>query len=274
MSKNLLSQDVLASIADAIWARMVGSRFDPAEHHLKVQLAMEQRFGPSGAIPFGLDRLTTEDTAAYLGCGRKRCMTGSSGAASTSPNRIATGRNCFGADRSWIGGLSISRDTKSLARRDAPLPSGGGCHGSAADKTIVLNSVRQRCCRFLEKLGQDHLLCSIDPGPNDAKTPSNGVIPSWYSGGRGGEPAGRTSTTTSMWCARASPAKPPEGHNAHTRRAGRHGLGVEASQRQLPREGNGARNPAATSMRSSTPPSVSIFTGGGFQNLYLFSTVP
>src|SRR4051794_38618780 len=62
-----IPEDMIEGIADALWARLVGSNFDLIEHQLRLRLAMEQRLAASGIVPFGLDRLSTEDTAAYLG---------------------------------------------------------------------------------------------------------------------------------------------------------------------------------------------------------------
>ncbi len=59
--------DLVDGIADALWARLVGANFDPIEHQLKLRLAIEQQLSSSNGVPFGLDRLSTDDTAAYLG---------------------------------------------------------------------------------------------------------------------------------------------------------------------------------------------------------------
>jgi hypothetical protein len=62
-----LDDKLIGGIADAIYAKIVGANFDIVEHDLRLRLALEQRLTGSGAIPFGLDRLSTTDTAAYLG---------------------------------------------------------------------------------------------------------------------------------------------------------------------------------------------------------------
>jgi hypothetical protein len=62
-----LDDKLIGGIADAIYAKIVGANFDIVEHDLRLRLALEQRLTGSGAIPFGLDRLTATDTAAYLG---------------------------------------------------------------------------------------------------------------------------------------------------------------------------------------------------------------
>jgi hypothetical protein len=63
---NLLD-DKLDGIADAVYAKLIGANFDVMEADLRLRLALEQRLTGTGAVPFGLDRLNTVDTAAYLG---------------------------------------------------------------------------------------------------------------------------------------------------------------------------------------------------------------
>jgi excisionase family DNA binding protein len=65
MAQTILPAVVIDDIADAIWARLVAADF--TEHQLKLRLAIEQKLSSSNVVPFGLDRLTTDDTAAYLG---------------------------------------------------------------------------------------------------------------------------------------------------------------------------------------------------------------
>jgi hypothetical protein len=62
-----LDDNLISGIADAIYCKLVGADFDIIGHDLRLRLALEQRLTGSGAVPFGLDRLTTNDTAAYLG---------------------------------------------------------------------------------------------------------------------------------------------------------------------------------------------------------------
>jgi hypothetical protein len=62
-----LDDKLISGIADAIYCKLVGADFDIIGHDLRLRLALEQRLTGSGAVPFGLDRLTTNDTAAYLG---------------------------------------------------------------------------------------------------------------------------------------------------------------------------------------------------------------
>jgi hypothetical protein len=63
----LLDDKLIGGIADAIYAKIVGANFDIVEHDLRLRLALEQRLTGNGATPFGLDRLSTTDAAAYLG---------------------------------------------------------------------------------------------------------------------------------------------------------------------------------------------------------------
>jgi hypothetical protein len=55
------------SIADAIYAKLVVADFDTVEHNLRLRLALEKRLTGAQSTPFGLDRLSTTDAAAFLG---------------------------------------------------------------------------------------------------------------------------------------------------------------------------------------------------------------
>jgi predicted DNA-binding transcriptional regulator AlpA len=65
--ENLLPESILNNLADALWTRIVGANCDPIEINLTMKLALEQRLIGGGAPPFGLDKLGTEETAAYIG---------------------------------------------------------------------------------------------------------------------------------------------------------------------------------------------------------------
>jgi len=67
MSQTTLPDEMIDGIADALWARLVGANFDIIEHELRLRLAIEQKLSSTPGVPFGLDKLGTEDTAAYLG---------------------------------------------------------------------------------------------------------------------------------------------------------------------------------------------------------------
>jgi hypothetical protein len=62
-----LDDKLIGGIADAIYAKLVGANFDAVETDLRLRLALEQRLTGAGAVPFGLDRLSTVDAAAFLG---------------------------------------------------------------------------------------------------------------------------------------------------------------------------------------------------------------
>jgi predicted DNA-binding transcriptional regulator AlpA len=67
-SSNLsLSEAVIAQLADELWGRFAGSNCDPIEMNLRAKLALEHSLRGKGALPFGLDKLGTEETAAYIG---------------------------------------------------------------------------------------------------------------------------------------------------------------------------------------------------------------
>jgi predicted DNA-binding transcriptional regulator AlpA len=61
--------DVLIDdLADRLWSKMVGANCSAVELNLRAKLALEARVLGSGGSPsFGLDRLTTEETASYIG---------------------------------------------------------------------------------------------------------------------------------------------------------------------------------------------------------------
>ncbi len=63
----LLPQLVIDQLADALWARMTGAGIDDIDLNLRAKLALEQRLLPSAQPPFGLDRMTGAETAAYIG---------------------------------------------------------------------------------------------------------------------------------------------------------------------------------------------------------------
>jgi predicted DNA-binding transcriptional regulator AlpA len=62
-----LNDKLIDGIADAIYGKLIGANVDAVEADLRLRLALEQRLTGAGATPFGLDRLSTADTAAYLG---------------------------------------------------------------------------------------------------------------------------------------------------------------------------------------------------------------
>jgi excisionase family DNA binding protein len=58
---------LISSIADAVYAKLVGANFDIIENDLRLRLAIEQRLTGNTTAPYGLDRMSTVDAAAYLG---------------------------------------------------------------------------------------------------------------------------------------------------------------------------------------------------------------
>jgi predicted DNA-binding transcriptional regulator AlpA len=62
-----LDDRLISGIAAAIYSKLVGADFDVIDHDLRLRLALEQRLTGSHSVPFGLDRLSTTDAAAYLG---------------------------------------------------------------------------------------------------------------------------------------------------------------------------------------------------------------
>lgn len=57
----------LDALADALWQRMIGANADPVEFNMRAKLALEMRILGSVRVPFGLDKLTAAETAAYIG---------------------------------------------------------------------------------------------------------------------------------------------------------------------------------------------------------------
>ena len=62
-----LPESLVDNLADALWARMVGSNCDPVELNLRAKLALEHRLVGGNPPSFGLDKLGTDETAAYSG---------------------------------------------------------------------------------------------------------------------------------------------------------------------------------------------------------------
>jgi predicted DNA-binding transcriptional regulator AlpA len=56
----------LDQLATSIADRLISSGLDAPECNLRLRLALEHRLA-GGSIPFGLERLNTDDAAAYLG---------------------------------------------------------------------------------------------------------------------------------------------------------------------------------------------------------------
>jgi predicted DNA-binding transcriptional regulator AlpA len=63
----LLPEAEVARLADAIWLRIVGSHLDAVDLNLRAKLAIQERMRGSVVAPFGIDKLSTFETAAYLG---------------------------------------------------------------------------------------------------------------------------------------------------------------------------------------------------------------
>jgi predicted DNA-binding transcriptional regulator AlpA len=63
---DISTEEDIEGLADRIWARIVGVA-DPDEFTLLVKLAIEQRMLGRDKPSFGLDKLTTGETATYLG---------------------------------------------------------------------------------------------------------------------------------------------------------------------------------------------------------------
>ena len=60
------NDNLIDNLASSIFERLVGVGFDAPEHYLKLRLALEHHL-TGGSVPFGLDRLNTDDAANYLG---------------------------------------------------------------------------------------------------------------------------------------------------------------------------------------------------------------
>jgi hypothetical protein len=57
---------LIEGIVDKIYEKLFGANSD-LENDLRLRLAIEQRLSGSSAVPFGLDRMNTVNSAAYLG---------------------------------------------------------------------------------------------------------------------------------------------------------------------------------------------------------------
>jgi predicted DNA-binding transcriptional regulator AlpA len=62
-----LPDDTISALADTLWARMVGANCDPVDLNLRAKLALETRLLGGSRTPFGLDKLSCDETAAYIG---------------------------------------------------------------------------------------------------------------------------------------------------------------------------------------------------------------
>jgi hypothetical protein len=62
-----LPDDAISALADALWAKMVGANCDAVDLNLRAKLALETRLLGGSRTPFGLDRLSCDETAAYIG---------------------------------------------------------------------------------------------------------------------------------------------------------------------------------------------------------------
>ncbi len=62
-----LSETTIETLATSLWARMVGSDYDPIEMNLRAKLALEQRLLGTTAVPFGLDKLSVAEVSKYTG---------------------------------------------------------------------------------------------------------------------------------------------------------------------------------------------------------------
>jgi hypothetical protein len=60
-------EKLIDGIADKIYEKLTGDNFNLIENDLKLRLAIEQRLSGTGVAPFGFDRMSSVDAAAYLG---------------------------------------------------------------------------------------------------------------------------------------------------------------------------------------------------------------
>jgi predicted DNA-binding transcriptional regulator AlpA len=60
-------EEVVTALATELWSRMVGAHADPLALEMCAKLALEQRLLGREKPAFGLDKLTSWETATYLG---------------------------------------------------------------------------------------------------------------------------------------------------------------------------------------------------------------
>ena len=101
-----LDDKLIGGIADAVYTKMVGANFDLIENDLRLRLALEQRLTGSGAVPFGLDRLSTTDAGAYLGLQPETLRSTAKRRLLGLPTRTAMAGSCFGGAASLTSGWS------------------------------------------------------------------------------------------------------------------------------------------------------------------------
>jgi hypothetical protein len=66
LGNSTFSEVAIDRLADQLWARIVGANCNPVEINLRAKLALEHCLLGSDVPPFGLDKLATEETAAYI----------------------------------------------------------------------------------------------------------------------------------------------------------------------------------------------------------------
>ena len=66
LGNSTFSDSAVDRLADQLWARIVGAKCNPVELNLRAKLALEHCLLGSGVPSFGLDKMATEETAAYI----------------------------------------------------------------------------------------------------------------------------------------------------------------------------------------------------------------
>jgi hypothetical protein len=64
---DLAVEERLNALADRLWARIIGVQFNPIELNLRAKLALEHRLLGATTPSFGLDKMGTDEVAAYIG---------------------------------------------------------------------------------------------------------------------------------------------------------------------------------------------------------------
>jgi predicted DNA-binding transcriptional regulator AlpA len=60
-------EEAIQELANRLWANMIGEHASPVEFNLLAKLALEQRLLGRDTPSFGLDKLSSNETAAYVG---------------------------------------------------------------------------------------------------------------------------------------------------------------------------------------------------------------
>jgi predicted DNA-binding transcriptional regulator AlpA len=107
-------------LATALWSQIVGAGLLPHEQNLRAKLALEQKILRHSQAPFGLDRLSTDEAAAYAGLASETLRQTSKRRALHLPQPYAIGRRLFWRRSELDVWIESQRHTNSRDTTDQP----------------------------------------------------------------------------------------------------------------------------------------------------------